>query len=394
MKLTVRAMYENAAVIEDDKERKSLVAHARRSESEARLRAAVALAATDQRVIAHPEVLDHDPMLLNVANGTVHLEFGEILDADPADLITKLAPVEYDHGAEAPTWLDFLERVTNGRQELIEFLQRAVGYSLTGLTNAQVFFVLYGTGANGKSTFIETLRALLGDYGQQTPAETFLERRGESVPNDLARLPGARFVSAVETPEGRRLNETAVKRLTGEDTITARFMRGEWFEFRPVFKCWLATNHRPDVRGTDEAIWRRVRLVPFTVTIPPAERDPDLPAKLRAELPGILRWAVEGCLAWRQDGLGDPEPVTAATAAYRSEMDTLGSFLEECCVLREDVVVKAGDLHEAYTVWSGDRTLTKKALGLRLAERGFQPIKRRDGRWWKGVGLRYEGDDV
>lgn len=393
-KLTVRAMYEQAGSVEDDGARKRLAAHARRSESEPRLRAAMALAATDEAVIAHTDELDSDPLLLNVANGTLHLHAGEIQDAEREHLITKQIPIEFNHHAKAPTWLAFLERITDGQVELIDFLQRAVGYSLTGETAEQVVFFLYGTGANGKTTFIETVRALLGEYGQQTPAETFLERRNETIPNDVARLRGARFASAVETPEGRRLNETMVKRLTGEDTISARFMRGEWFEFRPVFKAWIATNHRPDIRGTDEAIWRRIRLVPFTVTIPPAERDPRLLPKLRAELPGILAWAVEGCLAWQRDGLGDAESVTAATAEYRADMDVIGSFLEECCLLLPDVRAKAGDLYDAFTTWSGDHTLTKTAFGRRLAERGFTRGKFGGERWWLGIGLRYEGHDA
>jgi putative DNA primase/helicase len=274
-------------------------------------------------------------------------------------------------------------------------LQRAIGYTLSGSTTEQVLFLLWGSGANGKTVTLETVRALLGEYGQQTPAETFLERR-ETIPNDVARLRGARFVAAVETPEGRRLNETMVKRLVGGDTMAARFMRGEWFEFSPSFKAWIGTNHKPVIRGTDEAIWRRIRLLPFTVTIPEAERDGELAAKLLAELPGILRWALEGCLAWQADGLGAPPAVEAATADYRRSMDVLGDFFDDVCVLHPDAKAKAGDLYAAFVGWcdrNGERErLTKQAFGRRLTERGFQ--SKRDGRarWWLGLGLATDGE--
>ena len=252
--------------------------------------------------------------------------------------------------------------------------------------------IFYGPGANGKTTLIETVRSLLGDYGMQAPAETFLEKRDTGIPNDVARLRGARFVAATETAEGRRLNEALVKRMTGGDTIVARFMRGEWFEFPATFKVVLATNHRPEIRGTDEAIWRRIRLVPFTVTIPAEERDHELPAKLRAELPGILRWAVEGCLAWQRDGLDTPEAVVAATADYRSEMDLLGEFIEDCCIVDPNVRSKASDLYNRFNYWSdqsGQRVrLTQQAFGRRLNERGFDQSRSNSARWWVGVGIR------
>jgi putative DNA primase/helicase len=396
MKQSVRAMYGEAADVEDAKARKRLVDHARRSESKPRIQAGVDLAAIDKAVIADARALDADPFLLNVANGTVHLEIGEIVEHSRDDLITKLAPVEFDHRAAAPRWLDFLERITGGRLELVSFLQRAVGYSLTGSTREQVFFLLYGTGSNGKTTFVETLRALFGDYGLQASADTFLERPG-GISNEIARLAGARFVAAVETGEGRRLDETLVKRVTGTDTITARLLYREPFEFVPQFKLWLATNHLPDVRGVDEAIWRRIKLVPFTVTIPKSERDDELGEKLRRELPGILTWAVEGCLQWRADGLGDVEPVAVATASYREEMDVLGAFLAEACVETPTASAKASALYAAYSDWcerTGERRVPQKAFGQRLGERGFRPGRRHGGaRWWEGVGLRSESSD-
>ena len=346
---TIRDLTRYAATVENAKDRERFLKHALGSERDARVRAALSLAESlDDVPILHDE-LDVDPFLLNVANGAIDLRTGDIWPHQANQLISKLAPVAYDRKAKAPTWDRFLERVLPD-PAVRAFVLAALGYSLTGVTSEQVLPMLYGSGANGKTTFLEAVRDLLGDYGQQAPAETFLERR-DSIPNDVARLRGARFVAATETGEGRRLNEVLVKRMTGGDTLAARFMRSEWFEFRPQFKAWLATNHRPDVRGTDEAIWRRIRLVPFTVTIPEAERDPKLPDKLRAELPGILAQAVAACLAWHEHGLPKADAVTAATEEYRSDNDVIGRFLDDCCVLDNSAKAKAGDLYNRYAYW-------------------------------------------
>jgi putative DNA primase/helicase len=395
-KTVSRLLLAEASEVEDPGERNKLVAHAQRSEAATRVRDMLWHARSEPGIPIQPIDLDADSWLLNVANGTLDLRTGELHAPDRADHITKLAPVEYDPHAECSRWLAFLDRIMAGKTDLIEFLQRAIGYSLTGDTGEQVLFLLHGAGANGKTTLIETVRALLGEYALQTPAETLLERR-DGVPNDVARLRGARFVAAVETAEGRRLDETMVKRFTGGDSIPARFMRGEWFEFIGTFKLWLATNHRPVVRGTDEAIWRRVRLVPFDVTIPEGERDPDLLAKLREELPGILRWAVAGCVDRSAHGLGAPADVVAATAAYREDMDVLGGFLADRCVIDPGVRAKSRDLYATYGQWceeTGERPLTQKTFGMRLAERGFEQERTASHRWWKGVGLVTHSDQL
>ncbi len=389
-KATIQAIYHDAAGEPDDKRRAALVAHARRSEADPRLRAMVHLAESERGMPVQPDDLDVDPMLLGVANGVLDLRGGGLRPHSRDDLLTKLVPVAYDPATACPRWRAFLDRVFAGDADVVDFVQRAVGYSLTGDTREQVFFFLYGTGQNGKSTFLETLRALLGDYGQAADFSTFLATERDGVRNDLAKLRGARLVTAVEAGEGRRLAEVLVKQVTGGDTITARFLFREFFDFTPVFKLWLGANHKPVIRGTDHAIWRRVRLIPFTVTIPEAERDRDLKAKLRAELPGILAWAVEGCLRWHRDGLGEPEAVRAATAAYRAEMDVLGDFVAECCVEDSGASVTAAALHAAYTAWAerqGEKPLAPRTFGLRLQERGFRPRKGTAGRreW---VGLR------
>jgi len=393
---TMRALDTATLNVNDKDTREYLEQHALRGESASRLNAMIQLARSLLPV--GPGELDRHPSLLTCDNGTVDLRTGKLGRHDRRHLITKVAPVDYEPDAACPRWEAFLDRVMAGDRELVTFLQRAVGYSLTGSTGEQVLFLLHGVGANGKSTFVETVRALLGDYATQADFTTFLRREGESVRNDIARLAGARFVAAVEADAGKALAESVVKQLTGGDTITARFLFREYFEFVPAFKVWLAANHKPSIRGVDHGIWRRIRLVPFTVTIPEAERDPQLTLKLRRELPGILAWAVRGCLAWREHGLAAPAGVVDATATYREEMDVLGGFLEECGVASHRARVKAKDLYTAYTAWceaNGERPISQKVMGQRLQDRGFQRFKGSRGvRCWRGLGLRSEADDA
>ncbi len=312
------------------------------------------------------------------------LRTGELRPHDREDLITKLAPVSYDSEAKCETWRAFLDKIMDGNTDLIEYLKRAVGYSLTGDTTEQCLFILHGSGANGKSTFVETIHTLLGDYAQKTETRSFMQQKNEGVRNDLARLKGVRFASAVEIMQGQRLNEALIKEATGGDRITARFLFKEYFEFRPEFKLFLACNHKPEIRGTDEGIWRRVKLVPFEVTIPPEQRDKRLLEKLETELPGILNWAMEGCQEWRRNGLQDPEEITAATASYRQEMDLLALFIDECCQLDEDGEVPTGKLFDAYEEWckkNGEQPVKKRTFGTMMKERGLRSEnKTRDGK--------------
>ncbi len=388
----VRSIYEEAARCTAADERKRIAAWAKASESAIRIGAMIQLAASNKHVAIRHERLDADPWLLNVQNGTIDLRACELRPHRRSDLLTKRVEALYDPDAEAPLWYEFLERIQPD-PEVRSFLQRFTGYSLTGSTQEQKLAILWGGGANGKSTFVETVMALLGDYAQRTPAETLLARRESGIPNDVARLRGARFVAAVETEEGRRLAEVRVKELTGSDTISARFMRAEWFDFRPVAKLWISTNHRPTVRGTDEAIWRRICLIPFTVTIPEAERDRTLAERLRGELPGILAWAVEGCRAWLSVGLKPPAAVLAATSEYRQEQDVLGQFLDDACVADSGCWSPAGDLFKAYREWAEEagekHVLTQKAFGTALSERGFLKDRRGDSRTrgWRGIGI-------
>ena len=393
---TLRAMADEVDKVPDEDHRSTLLKHALDSESSARLAAMLTLG--QAMLPASPEVLDRDPDLLNVANGTLDLRTGDLRSHDRGDWLTRLAPVAYDPNATCPLWEAFLHRVMGGMERLIAFLQRAVGYSLTGHTNEQVLLLLYGVGANGKSTFLETLRALLADYSAIADFTTFLKRDNEGARNDIARLVGTRLVSAVEAEAGKPLAEALVKQLTGGDTITARFLFKEFFDFRPQFKLWLAANHKPGIYGSDHGIWRRIRLVPFTVTIPERERDPRLTAKLALELPGILAWAVRGCLAWREQGLGMPDEVRAATASYREEMDLFSGFLDEGCVAEDGAMITAKELYVAYQAWcetNGEKARSQKALSMGLKERGFEAAKASKGlRCWRGLRLRREGEVI
>ncbi|MBI4470950.1 MAG: primase C-terminal domain-containing protein [Acidobacteria bacterium] len=392
---SARGIYNEAAAEPDADERKRLAKHAAGTETAARIRAMIELARSEPGIPALPEQFDRDPYLFNVLNGTVDLRTGELLDHRREDMLTKLAPVDYKENASAPIWLEFLLRIFNRNEQMIAFIRRAVGYSLTGVTTEQVLFILYGSGANGKTTLRETIHAALGDYALTTPSETLLKKRQSGIPNDIAALRGARFVTASETADGRRLDEARIKDLTGGDTISARFMHGEFFQFKPVCKVWLSTNHKPVIRGTDNAIWRRIRLIPFDVTIPEDEQDKSLPDKLKQEAPGILAWAVGGAEEWFNFGLGLPDEVTGATRSYRAEMDVHAAFIEECCVVKPELVTPAGELYAHYQRWcqaSGEVPTAARSFGLTLSERGFSADKGTGGkRIRRGIGLLESG---
>lgn len=383
-------LFKEACNISDPDVRKDRIRFALRSEMEPRLRATMELAKSEPGIPVLPKDLDTDPDLLNVANGTLDLRSGELLAPGRDRLLTKLAPVRYDPGARCPLWESFLDRIFEGNSRLIDYVRRAAGYSLTGSTEEHVFFLLYGTGQNGKSTFLEVLRHVLGDYAQQADFTTFLESSHERVRNDVARMFGTRFVTAIEAKRKCTLDEAVIKQLTGGDVVTARFLYGEFFEFQPAFKVWLAANHKPEITGTDEGIWRRVQLVPFTVSIPKPEQDLGLKAKLWEEAEGILRWAVDGCLEWRRVGLSAPPEVTLATTAYRADSDVLAGFLADHCVLGPGQSVGASELYATYVIWAdqqrGEGKLSQRALSSALEERGV--LKDRGG---GGGRVRYLG---
>jgi putative DNA primase/helicase len=318
--------------------------------------------------------LDTDPTKLNCLNGTVNLWSGSLEPHDPADLITKVCPVEFNMSAKCPIWDGVLDRIMDGQPGLVRYLQQMAGYALTGYTREQCLFILHGTGSNGKSLFLNTMQDIMGDYACQAP-EGLLVAKGDSHPTEMATLCGKRLAVSIETEDGRRLAESRVKQLTGCDRISARRMREDFWQFAPTHKLILATNHKPEIRGTDHAMWRRMRLVPFGVQIHDDEQDRNLPAKLRAEYPGILAWAVRGCIDWLKAGrLDTPHAVEKATRVYRTSEDVLGDFLDECCRMQPTFEARAGGLHKAYKAWcakSGESPTTQRRFGKALSERGF-----------------------
>jgi P4 family phage/plasmid primase-like protien len=397
---TARAIFHECAFLTDEA-RKGRASWAITSGSTSRLSAM--LSEAEPHLALHPEELDRDPWLFNVANGTLDLRTGGLRPHRRDDFLTSASPIPYDPNAKCPTWERFLHEIFAGDRDLIEFVQRAVGYSLTGLTHEHVLFICHGLGSNGKSVLIEIIAAILADYAQQCPTDTFMVKdRGGTIPNDIARLRGARFVSAVETESGRRLAESLVKQATGGDRLTARFLHREFFEFVPKFKLWLATNHRPEIRGTDNGIWRRIRLILFGVTFKDPEKagpgdlvkDDRLAEKLRTEMTGVLAWAVRGCLVWQKDGLTSPDAVSAATATYREEQDVLAHFLAERCQTAPNYVARAGDLYKNYSEWAeanGEKPISSTAFGLQLKERGFRADRGTAGvRVWLGIDLKEE----
>jgi putative DNA primase/helicase len=394
-KSTAQSIYTEAAKYTDGDVRQQVAKHAMKSETAYSLEAMLRLAQSEPGISVKPSDLDNDPWILNVLNGTINLQTGKLERPSKDRLITKLAPVEFSPKAKCPEWEKFLERIMDKNHKMIRFLQRAIGYSLTGSVQEQKLFFLHGSGANGKSTFLNVIQDMLGEYAKQAAPDLLVTKFGNSHPTELAHLQGSRFVVAVEVEEGKRLAEALIKQLTGGDTITARVMYGNFFEFRPTHKLFLAANHMPIIHGTDNGIWRRIMLVPFTVTIPEKEQDKLLIFKLRDEMPGILAWAVRGCLEWQKDGLQAPSQVEKATTSYQSEMDAIGKFLNEQCVTDESSKVKVTELFEAFVRWCNENgepsKPTRQDFSLRLKSRGFKNKRQRNGYTWIGLGLRRAG---
>jgi putative DNA primase/helicase len=388
-----RGIHKDAVHEPDEAKQREIAKFARGSQNESRIGAM--LNEAKPYLAVGMDELDRDPWLINCQNGTLDLRTGKLKAHDPADRITKIVPEEYDPDAACPRFKQFLKE-TLVDEAVISFVKRYSGYTLTGITRERLLAILYGFGKNGKTTLVELLRDVMGDYATNTDTETLLMKRYQGVGNDVAALKGARFVSAAEVEQGRRLAESKVKQLTGRDTVTARFLFGEPFNFTPEFKLWLSTNNKPVIQGTDDAIWDRIRLIPFTQRFDGERQDPKLAEKLRGELAGVLAWMVEGCLEWQEHGLGEPETVRAATDQYRAEMDTLAAFIEDRCVVREDAVAPATPLWKQYQLWcddAGEKAGTQKVFGMRLRERGFvnDKIKRgphKDRKGWFGIGLR------
>lgn len=386
----VRSIPSEAQGCENEEERRLILKHAMRSDDSHRIDALLKEAATLPGFATTSGTFDRDRMLFNSPNGQIDMRSGRLLPHNPADRITRISPVAYDPAAKCPRFERFLSEIMLGREELIIFLQRWFGYNLTGVMREQVSVFAYGTGANGKSTLYDLISAIMGDYAATTPAETFVVRNRPSIPNDLAALDGPRMLRASESEAGAPLAESIFKTANGGDPVSARFLHGEFFSYLPQFKLNLQTNHRPRVRGSDNAVWRRILLVPFEATFDEAHRDKDLGAKLLAEAPGILAWAVRGCLDWQERGLGIPSIVRAATDDYRQSEDTLGAFVADTCSLGVDGLARGSELYREYRGWaerSGERVMSGKAFALAMQERGLTREHTRAGSIWKGISI-------
>lgn len=394
-KETVMRMYAEAAELDDD-ERKEMVKWAVKSEARQRLEAMIALLRSEPDIAIQPEELDRDPMLLACTNGTLDMQAGELLPPDPNDLITKCLDVAYDPDAECPLWEKFLFRIMDNDLEMVSFIQRLAGHALTGDTSGKYFVFMYGPkGNNGKSTLVETIMRLLGPYAMKSPSEMIMAKthRG-GVPNDIARLRGVRFTVTNEVDEGMSLSESVIKDLTGNDTLTARFMRAEFFDFAPTHKLWIYGNHKPEIHGTDDAIWDRVKTIEFNVEIPKNERDPLMLEKLTAELPGILAWAVRGNMLWQRRGISAPKKVDDATDKYQGEQDMVGQFLIDCCELGASYQVSASSLYQAYESWAkqlGFKPESGTKFGGDLGRRGFDVKRTMAGKLRHGLQLNTYG---
>jgi putative DNA primase/helicase len=344
------------------------------------------LAQMDQRTAAVIDQWDGDPWLLNTPGGVIDLRTGNLREAKPQDFMTKITAVA--PGGECPTFLAFLNEITDGDVELQGYLQRALGYSLTGVTSEHALFFNYGKGANGKGTLMNTIAHIMGDYHKTAPIETFTVTKHDNHPTELAGLMGARLVTAAETEKGRKWAEARIKQLTGGDPVSARFMRQDFFEYLPQFKINISGNHKPSLSTVDEAIRRRFNLIPFLVTVAEEKRDIDLPEKLKAEASGILQWQIDGCVMWQQQGLAPPAAVTGATKDYLDSQDLISLWIVDCCEEDRAAQESASMLFASYKDWAekaGEPPGTQKDFGDILHTKGFQKERNKHGRFFRGL---------
>jgi putative DNA primase/helicase len=371
------SIYDDISSQPDDK-RKDFVKWAMASESSQRIDAMIKTARP--YLTKSHSLFDTHAHLLTVTNGTLNLRNGQLREASAADMLTKMVPIAYDATAKCPKWTAFLRKIFDGNGDLIEFIQRAVGYALTGSVDEHCLFFLYGTGANGKSTFLEVLRMLMGEYYVTTSIEAMLalDAHGGGATPYVAAMAGMRMAMASEMPEGRRFNESLIKDITGGGTISARHLYGAPFEFQPSHTMWISGNHKPRITGTDEGIWRRIRMVPFTVTIPEHERRPmtEILEEFRAELPGILAWAVNGAIAWYDWGLPRSETIEKATMEYRGEEDIVARFIAEECVMAKDASIVKHKLFSAWQEWTEHES--EKAASNWSQRRFTEQLKRKN----------------
>lgn len=371
-----------------------------KSENDSRIRAMIHQAKSQPEITLRE--CDSDLFLLNVGNGTLDLRTGKLMDYKKSDYITRMIDIEYDEKAECVNWLSFLDKIFMGNREMVDFVQRSIGYSLTGSEEEQCFYMLYGSGANGKTTFLNTIKMIMGDYSDTLRASSLMTRQfDDGARGDIAKLQGRRFVVTSELNDGQYFDESLLKCVTGGEAIPVRFLYGSEFALRPEFKLWMGTNEKPRIRGTDMGIWRRVRLIPFLYTFSGDERDKKYMDKfIVPELPGILNWAVQGSMKWQREGIEIPQISMSAVEEYKDEMDVVQRFIDEACLMGDIYISTVRNLYESFCTWcgkSGDRSVTSIKFGKKLKEKGFEQNKSGCCRYWKGIGvldLKWKGQVV
>ena len=382
---TVRKM-RGEATTDDVQNRTNLLKHQASSESRNRIESMIRVA--EPMLAINISQFDRNAELFNVQNGTIDLLTGMLRDHCREDFITKISPVIYDSAATCPGWLEFINTITDGGKELAGYLQRAAGYSLIGENPESALFILHGSGANGKSTFLEVLRYIMGDYSDNIDPKSLMVLRSERARNDLAKLKGARYVTTHENEADDHLAEGLMKALTGGDQITARFLYGEEFSYKPGYKIFMATNHLPTIAGTDWGTWRRIRIIKFPRTIPSEKQTKGLAGILKKEASGILNWCLAGLAAWRKGGLSEPRTVLEVTQRYREEMDVLERFINSCCSPGPNACARSSQLHEAFCSWAKDNELpilSTKKFAEGLSSKGYMKQVRKDGKYWCGI---------
>ena len=392
---TARGIYQEAARCTDDELRGKLAKWATASESRQRIEAMLHLARSQEGIAVNIEDLDSDPWLFNCISGTLDLKAGKLKPHDPLDLITKCAPVEYDPVTTPERWLTFLLEIFAGDEELIGFMKRMLGMSISGDVSEQLLFIMYGVGANGKSVMLDTVAHVMGDYFGLAAPDLLASSKHEGHPTSLADLQGRRLVVGSETEEEAPLKLQRVKQLTGDATVKARRMREDFYTFKRTHKLAIVTNNKPRVTEDTEAVWRRLRLIPFDTVISEDQRDLKLLDKLKGEAPAILAWLAAGCVEWQRQGLGEPEAVRLATAAYREQSDPVADFVHESCEVDPDGWISNQKMREAYEAYcnaNGEKKLNEKRFGEAMKRHGVEQTKTRQGRVWHGLTFKVHAE--
>lgn len=345
-------------------------AHLKRSSSNAGLNAMIDC--SKGFIGCSVEDFDANELLFNCNNGTINIETREFRTFQPSDMLTKMGYVDYVEDAKCPLWLKFLDEIFLSDKEIIEFMQRVIGYSMTNSTIEQCMFIFYGQGRNGKSKFIESIFNIMGDYAMNCPSQTFAVKQNPGIPNDVARLKGARMVTAIESNQNVYLDESMIKQMTGGDRITARFLNKEFFEFNPTFKIFFATNHKPRIRGTDTGIWRRIHMIPFLLNITEEQEDRQLGEKLRKEASGIFNWMLDGYRAYKEQGLNVPSKIKEHTQLYREEEDDIGKFLKEECIIQKGGAIPTVEFCNRFEEVMGYKR-GNRAIVEYMTRNGFRP---------------------